>query len=56
MKRREEVLRELVKQWISKAEFDYEAGRRLVNQAGPLREIVAFHCQQAAERARCVLR
>jgi HEPN domain-containing protein len=50
MKPPEEVLRGLVEQWISKAELDYEAGSRLVNQAGPLREIVAFHCQQAVEK------
>lgn len=50
MREPEEVLRELVGQWVAKAELDYEAARRLIQDESPLREIVAFHCQQAAEK------
>jgi HEPN domain-containing protein len=50
MRQPEEVLRELVEQWVAKAELDYEAASRLIHDEIPLREIVAFHCQQTAEK------
>jgi HEPN domain-containing protein len=37
-------------QWVRKAEEDIEAARSLVAQAKPPRDIVCFHCQQAAEK------
>jgi HEPN domain-containing protein len=50
MKQPEVVLRDLVRQWFAKAELDYRAAERLVRDPEPLREIIAFHCQQAAEK------
>lgn len=50
MKPPEQVLRELVGQWITKADFDYFAARQLMANPDPLREVIAFHCQQAAEK------
>lgn len=46
----EQVLRELVKQWATKAEVDFRAAGRLIEGDDPLREAVAFHCQQASEK------
>jgi HEPN domain-containing protein len=50
MKPPETVLRELVIQWLQKADQDFAAAAHLVSQADRFREIVAFHCQQAAEK------
>jgi HEPN domain-containing protein len=50
MKQPEVVLRDLVRQWFAKAELDYRAADRLVKDPEPLREISAFHCQQAADK------
>ena len=50
MKQPEVVLRDLVRQWFAKAELDYCAAERLVEDPEPLREIIAFHCQQAVEK------
>jgi hypothetical protein len=50
MKQRDAVLRDLVRQWIAKAELDYQAAARLVGDPEPLREVIAFHCQQACEK------
>jgi len=46
----DQVLRELVAQWVHKAEQDYLAAEYLLREAEPLREPIAFHCQQAAEK------
>ena len=46
----EEVLRELVRQWIEKAELDYHAATHLLEASDRLGQIVVFHCQQAAEK------
>jgi HEPN domain-containing protein len=46
----EQVLRELVQQWIDKAELDYQAATQLLEAGDRLRQIVAFHCQQAVEK------
>ena len=50
MKQPEVVLRDLVRQWFAKAELDFCAAARLVKDPEPLREIIAFHCQQAVEK------
>jgi len=44
------VLRELVQQWAAKAEVDFRAAGRLIVGDDPIREAVAFHCQQATEK------
>ena len=36
--------------WVLKAEDDIEAARSLAQEARPKRDIVCFHCQQAAEK------
>jgi len=50
MKPPEQVLRELVRQWIDKAELDYHPATHLMEASDRLRQIVVFHCQQAAEK------
>jgi len=40
----------MVRQWIRKAELDYRAAESLLQDADPIREVIAFHCQQAAEK------
>jgi HEPN domain-containing protein len=50
MKPPEAALRELVLQWLDKAAADLDAAERLSTQGDRFREIVAFHCQQAAEK------
>ena len=50
MKPPDAVLRELVHQWIEKAERDFEAASHLLAEDGRFREIIAFHCQQAVEK------
>jgi HEPN domain-containing protein len=46
----DEVLRELVEDWVRKADLDYRAAERLMQDQDRLREIIAFHCQQAVEK------
>lgn len=50
MKPPEAALRELVLQWLEKAAADFSAAEQLCGQGGRFREIIAFHCQQAAEK------
>jgi len=50
MKQPEQVLRDLVEQWLAKAEVDYRTAQRLMRDQEPIREAIAFHCQQAAEK------
>ena len=50
MKPREVALRELVVQWLQKAARDFDAAEHLLGQGDRFREIIAFHCQQAAEK------
>lgn len=50
MKPPEEVLLGLVRQWIAKGEIDYRTAERLLGDAEPIRESIAFHCQQAVEK------
>jgi len=41
----------VVKEWISKAEGDYEAARWLIRKRGrSLFDIICFHCQQCSEK------
>jgi HEPN domain-containing protein len=46
----DEVLREILGQWIHKAEIDYCAAQQLLEANDLLREAIAFHCQPAAEK------
>lgn len=50
MKPPDQVLRDLVGQWIAKAELDYRTAERLSRDPDPIREAIAFHCQQAVEK------
>jgi HEPN domain-containing protein len=50
MKPPDEALATLVRQWIVKADLDYRTAERLLRDADPIRESIAFHCQQAAEK------
>jgi HEPN domain-containing protein len=50
MKPLEPVQRKLVGRWIEKADEDWRTVKCLLNEEDPLRNIVAFHCQQAAEK------
>jgi HEPN domain-containing protein len=50
MKPPEEIQRELVLQWISKADEDFAAARHLLNEQGRFRGVIAFHCQQTVEK------
>src|SRR5947207_1179747 len=50
MKPLETALRQLVEQWIEKANTDFEAAEQLSTQSGRFPVIVAFHCQQAVEK------
>ncbi len=43
----------LLREWIEKADADLEVARRMAEEAADnlrIREIVGFHCQQAAEK------
>jgi HEPN domain-containing protein len=50
MKPPDVALRELVGQWIRKAESDCEAASHLLPEGERFRGIIAFHCQQAVEK------
>lgn len=50
MKPRDIAVRELVLQWLKKGAADFDAAEQLCTQGGRFREIIAFHCQQAAEK------
>jgi HEPN domain-containing protein len=51
MKLPDEALLLLVRQWIAKAEVNYQTAERLVRDDEPIRESIAFHCQQTAEKS-----
>jgi HEPN domain-containing protein len=36
--------------WVHKAEQDWEVAHKLAGEKSPPRDIVCFHCQQAAEK------
>ena len=50
MKPPDEALASLVRQWIAKVEVNYQTAERLVQDDEPIRESIAFHCQQTAEK------
>jgi HEPN domain-containing protein len=50
MRRREEVIRDFVQQWLEKAEGDLAAAEILAQAEIPDYFPCAFHCQQAAEK------
>ena len=50
MKPPDVALRELVLRWLDQADADFDAAGQLSATEGRFREIVAFHCQQAAEK------
>lgn len=50
MPSREELVRELTIQWLNKAEDDLDAAKALLQHGSGLWSIVAFHCQQSAEK------
>ena len=50
MPSRDELVRDVVKKWVEKAQDDLEAADALVKHGGDLWSIVAFHCQQSAEK------
>ena len=50
MKPPEEALRSLVAEWVAKADKDFQAAVRLLDEGAYFREIVGFHSQQAAEK------
>lgn len=50
MKPPDDPLLSLVRQWAAKAEIDYRTAERLLKDDDPIRESVAFHSQQTAEK------
>ncbi|MBL7201085.1 MAG: HEPN domain-containing protein [Anaerolineae bacterium] len=50
MRKREEVIRDFVQQWLEKAEGDLAAAEILAQAEIPDHFPCAFHCQQAAEK------
>ena len=50
MKSPEEALRSVVAEWVGKAEKDFQAAVRLLEEGAYFSEIVGFHSQQAAEK------
>lgn len=50
MRPREEVRRELVQQWLAKAEEDFKVAERLAGEGEAYLSAVGFHAQQAAEK------
>lgn len=50
MKSREGELRDLVRDWLRKADLDCDVAARLASEGDRFRDIVAFHCQQAVAK------
>jgi HEPN domain-containing protein len=50
MKPPEQIKRELVAQWLDKAEADAQLCHRLADDPQPYSEAIAFHAQQAVEK------
>lgn len=46
----EDRLKELVEQWLIKADHDLLIVERDIRNEAPLTDIICFHCQQAAEK------
>ncbi len=43
-------VREVVAQWVARAEVDWRSAQALASQEPPLPESVCFHCQQYVEK------
>jgi HEPN domain-containing protein len=43
-------MRKATREWVRKAEGDYQAAVELAGAAKPFHDQVAFHCQQSAEK------
>lgn len=50
MPSRDDLVRDLVGKWVEKADADLKAAETLSEHEGDLWAIVAFHCQQSAEK------
>jgi HEPN domain-containing protein len=46
----EEVKRDLVRQWLAKADEDLDAAKALLSLGTSFLSTIGFHCQQAAEK------
>jgi HEPN domain-containing protein len=46
----EEIQRELVRRWLSKADEDFAVAVQLLKEEGRFRGVIAFHCQQTVEK------
>jgi HEPN domain-containing protein len=47
----DEAKRELVQNWLTKAQHDLAAARKLSTEPDPYLDTAIYHCQQAAEKA-----
>ena len=43
-------MRKATRDWVRKAEADYRGALRLASAREPFHDLVAFHCQQSAEK------
>jgi hypothetical protein len=50
MKSRKAELRDLVRDWLRKADLDCDVAARLSSEGDRFRDIVVFHCEQAVEK------
>ncbi|MBL0158112.1 MAG: HEPN domain-containing protein [Bryobacterales bacterium] len=50
MKQPDELQRELVQQWLDRANEDFDAAELLLREGGRFRGVIAFHAQQAVEK------
>lgn len=50
MRQRDRILKELVSEWLRKADDDLQAGTYLLERPAVLGGIIAFHAQQAVEK------
>src|SRR5262245_28323609 len=47
----DEAKQELVQTWLTKAQHDLAAARKLAEKPDPYLDVAIYHCQQAAEKA-----
>ncbi len=47
----DDAKRELVAEWLEKAQHDLRAAEALSQLAAPILDVALYHCQQAAEKA-----
>ena len=43
-------MKKATRDWVRKAEADYRGALRLASADEPFHDLVAFHCQQSAEK------